>query len=180
MKLMFLIFLILPIFLFSSCQLDQQTKIEKKELSLSLTRDERVKKIPYRGQYIHKSEEDSIRKDVSGILNQFKREIVDNKDVKLGLKKTNNFQFKRINKEFATISELKDYLNRVWLDENLNATIAVFSSYSIDALSGEKREFIVFELEYEKFTGTWRAFLDLPIQDKDLYMQINLLYHDRN
>ncbi len=164
--------------LFSACNKAQDKNVDNNEYSL--TREEIVKKIPYRNQKIENSEIDAIKKDVKSICSLFKNEILDSEDVLLGIKKIKNGKFILYNDKWGSINELKDYLNKAWRNKDFIATIAVFNSYTKNVQTADIKDILVVELEYEMYTGKWTAFFDCPLKKNFYDDEFELTYYERN
>jgi len=153
---------------------------QKKSEAPSLSREERVNKIPYRGQMITDAEIDSIKNDVRQICSQYQNEIFSLNPLLIGLKKTDEGDFIQFDESWDDTHILKSYLNEAWRNKDFTGTAAIFYSTSMNAQIQSTKEILVIELEYEKYTGTWTAFFDLPLKDNFFISDFRLSYYDRN
>jgi hypothetical protein len=165
--------------LFYSCH---QNRNESSKISTkhSLSREERVKEIPYRFQKIEDEEIDSIKKDVKLICSEFEKEIMISDIVLIGLKKMSNGTFVKLEGKWASSIELSEYLNSAWRNKDFTATVAVFSSSSRNVQSDETKKILAVELEYEKYTGKWAAFFNFPLNKNFFTDNFELQYFERN
>ena len=173
------IIILLSIILICSCS---QGKNEKSKITTkpSLSREERVKEIPYRNQLIKDSEIDAIKNDVKLICSQYEADILTSAHLLIGLKKTNDRVFIPFDEKWSSSIELTKFLNEAWRNKDFTATVALFSSSSRNALNDDIKKILVIELEYEKYTGKWTAFFDYPLHNSFYNDNFELQYFERN
>jgi hypothetical protein len=153
--------------------------------SFSQTRDERVRKLPYRLMYVPKAVKGRLLKDANSIRSQLKLRNFDIKPLqKAYIKQADDKIIPYALDTTITIEENKQVLNNCWSSSKVVSTYFAFNGHSRDAVTNKSSgKFIAIEIEDRDLTGTVTVFYPIKyVNGKWTFTKTNpeFAYYERN